>query len=141
MRASSVFLRYSRLRKFSRATTYVNNQNFDAAKSVLNEILEQNKFSVPALILLADILLFQEMFPEAFAAYVDAKNMLETRDAKLSVNDRKFLTAYIDFRKLAVRHRLGSFDFSSWKIVADQIREMKAAPHLKRAFGLPEPPN
>ena len=130
--------RFSRLRKFEKAARQVKDQDFVSATHSLNTILESNAQSVSARLLLADVLLFQEDFREAFSEYCLAENSLQARASRFSQGDVKFLTAYIDFRKLAVRHCLKKFDFSAWKQLSAQIREMEAAPRLKRVFSLPE---
>jgi hypothetical protein len=130
--------RFSRLRRFEKAARQAEDQDFVSATLTLSAILESNAQSVSARLLFADVLLFQENFQEAFSEYCFAESSLQARASKFSQDDLRFLTAYIDFRKLAVRHCLGRFNFSAWKQVSGQIRKMEATPRLKRVFSLPE---
>lgn len=138
MKAMRVVSRIVQRQRFEAAITFSEQKKFSAAKSKLVKMLKTNKNSVAALVLLADIELFQNNLESSFAYYLDAERMVSANAMNLSDNDRIFLTAYIDFRKLAIRHMLESFDFSSWRKVAAQIRELAASSHLKRAFTLPE---
>lgn len=86
--------------------------------------------------LLGDTYLFEGELKEAADAYVDAQTALDSC-VSIPHDDRMFLSAYLNFRRLAVIHAAGEEEFKNWTQASTQINEMAASRVLKDVFLLP----
>lgn len=133
---SKMFARYRKIRDFQSARLMIANHRFDHARRLLQAIIDKNPDSVAARVLWADSYLFEGNLDQAMVEYRCAADLIQSIQG-IDDRDRAFLSAYVNFRKLAIGKKRGVLEFSDWRSVAMQINEMPAHRVLKRNFALP----
>ena len=119
-----------------RAQELARKGDFVKAKKIVRNLVSRYPQSVGFHLLLADIEMFSGDLVEALKQYKTAKKCVEL-EPKLSKRNRRFLSAYANFRTIAVEsHRTGK-DWSEWREVAKAVEELDADKRFKRVFKLP----
>ena len=130
------FKRYFQIRDFNYAYSLVLGSKLEEAQIVLGHMLSNYPEGVSTRLLLADTYLFQHRSKDALLEYKSAALGVE-ESKNLTEYDYIFLSAYINFRKLAIGYNSGTQEFPDWQSVAEQINKLPARKRFKRCFSLP----
>ena len=129
-----------RLYRFRKAGSLAARGNPHAAREILEKLTRARPDIPMYKVLLGDTYLFEGKIKNAADAYALAQSALDIYHP-LSDDDRMFLEAYLNFRKLAALYAAGKEEFKNWSQASNQINKMPASQILKDVFILPVPSN
>lgn len=120
--------------KFRRAGEFVRRFKFDAAADILDGLIEKSPETAAYHILRADVWLYQSELGAAMAVYDRAQELIPA--CRFSNEDRRFLNAYVNFRKMTIERELNGEIFPGWQGLAKTINDLPAKKMFKQALRL-----
>lgn len=121
---------------FLRAGELVRSRNFNEAQEIADVLAAKSPKAPAYKLLQADILMFQGNLTEALDAFEKVQDLIS--ETRFSAADRRFLNAYVNFRKMGIEYEQGVRAFDGWEALAKMINGFPAKKLFKDVFKLPE---
>lgn len=123
---------------FQKVSQLSSSGKYEEGLVLVKKVISEGSASIPFLIIYGDLLVQSNSIEAAIVPYRQAEELLKEENSTRSQEDKRFLTAYLNFKKNVFNGKLASFDGETKAELTRQINNLDATKYLKKAFKLPE---